>query len=464
MLPLQSNAHKRCITLTIGIALLLGLLGYPAATPAYATDAAGLVTALNGWSGGGSGTLAAVANGDTVTVTGTVTNATSTLTMAINSEVTVDWKASLSSQSSYYAISVSGAGTFRLSSGSVTIAGTSGSCYGVSVNATTVVLSGDARISVTGCAYSYGISLDGGADLTMNGGEVQVQGTAASYGIHQGSIEGAYSGIFNGGKITASGSGYVAAIYAEDGWAFPSPDLEPLDGASLTITGGEYHANLVSPSSTSSYACVVCALWPYTRERTVTVSGGVFTATGHKLNPFTITSIPTPDATTAIHLWHTKLHVTGGTLNAAAGDTALSVVNDIGEEIRISGGDFVGGTRVLYRRANPDPLSCEVSGSTIIRAQAGDTSLVDEGCTIESGIVYSGNAATVHGDTTLDDDFTIANGETLTIPANATLSIPAGTTLKVDAGGTLINNGTLVNNGLLVVDGTLQNNSAFSGT
>ena len=67
-------------------------------TVAFAADAASLKTAIEGYTGG-TGNLSAAVDGNTVTVTGTVTDATSTLTLDIDSGVTVVWQASITAAS-----------------------------------------------------------------------------------------------------------------------------------------------------------------------------------------------------------------------------------------------------------------------------------------------------------------------------------------------------------------------------
>lgn len=67
-------------------------------TMAFAADAAGLKTTIESYTGG-TGNLFAVVAGDIVTVTGTVTDATSTLTLDIDAGVTVVWQASITAAS-----------------------------------------------------------------------------------------------------------------------------------------------------------------------------------------------------------------------------------------------------------------------------------------------------------------------------------------------------------------------------
>ena len=88
-----------------------------------------------------------------------------------------------------------------------------------------------------------------------------------------------------------------------------------------------------------------------------------------------------------------------------------------------------------------------VSNNAIVRANGGisDNSSADiqigDGDDSSGGIVFNGNAGTVYGSVTLEENLTVGNGESLHIPEGASLTIPAGTNLTNE--GTINNSGTL---------------------
>ena len=73
-----------------------------------------------------------------------------------------------------------------------------------------------------------------------------------------------------------------------------------------------------------------------------------------------------------------------------------------------------------------------------------------------SGIVFDGSTGTVYGSVALQDDLTIGEGESLTIPDGASL------TIGNDA--TLTNEGTVTNSGTLTNSGTIDNYGTLTGT
>ena len=108
--------------------------------------------------------------------------------------------------------------------------------------------------------------------------------------------------------------------------------------------------------------------------------------------------------------------------------------------------------------------SLTVSGNTIVRANGGisDNSSTDIQIggdnNSSGGIVFDGNEGTVYGSVTLQEDLTVENGQTLTIPDGASLTIGNDATLTNEGtvtttdGGTLTNEGTINNSGTLPDD------------
>ena len=118
-----------------------------------------------------------------------------------------------------------------------------------------------------------------------------------------------------------------------------------------------------------------------------------------------------------------SLSVDGGSLTATG--------TGVGSGINFLFGSWVSGSGMP---------SLTVSGNTIVRANGGisDNSSTDiqigEGQNSSGGIVFDGNEGTVYGSVTLQEDLTVENGQTLTIPDGASLNTDG--MLTVD-GGTL---------------------------
>ena len=98
-------------------------------TVAFAANASSLESTIESYTGGSgaTGSLSASVSGSTVTVTGTVTNAASTLLLEIGAGVTVDWQASITAASDFtgYLLELFGSdssnyGSFTVDGGAIT--------------------------------------------------------------------------------------------------------------------------------------------------------------------------------------------------------------------------------------------------------------------------------------------------------------------------------------------------------
>lgn len=142
------------------------------------TTGAGLATQISSWSHGGTGTLSASESSNTVTVTGTVTGAANTLTLNIDENVTVVWKADLGFAESGLTTSrltLSGKGTFQLpSGGKISGAQVNASAYIINVTeSVTFEISGGEVVSTASESNTYyAIAIGGSSKFNMTAGSI----------------------------------------------------------------------------------------------------------------------------------------------------------------------------------------------------------------------------------------------------------------------------------------------------
>ncbi len=145
-------------------------------------------------------------------------------------------------------------------------------------------------------------------------------------------------------------------------------------------------------------------------------------------------------------------------LRSGGSSTASLTVN--GGELTASGSDA--GIKYVFGSSGTGDgtPTVTVSDNAIVRANGGisDDSSTDIQIDADSnesngGIVFDGKNGTVYGVVTLQEDITIGEGESLTIPDGASLTIGNDATLTNE--GTVTNSGTLTNNGTIDNSGTL---------
>jgi hypothetical protein len=242
----HNHSLHNTFTHTMAAIVLTLLLFTPAA---FADTAAQLALQMNGWNGGGTGSLSAVASGNTVTVTGNVTNATAELALNIDSDVTVKWQATLGRTTSGNMVRLDG-GTFNMESGSINSTAT-GYCSLCNNTNNTLNISGGTVSNTTGNAvssyYGVAINISGGTVSSTTGnavrrgygnGKITVSGTAKVTSENTNSIEGTIyltsgtmlaEGLFiEGGTVENTARGNV--IYGNY-------------GSDINISGGTVQAN-----------------------------------------------------------------------------------------------------------------------------------------------------------------------------------------------------------------------------
>ena len=172
------------------------------------------------------------------------------------------------------------------------------------------------------------------------------------------------------------------------------------DSGSLTVTGtGSHGLCVVSGTGNASLNIKNVAVTSSTDD---SYSTGAYVQSG-------------PSATGSPNI---SLAVNGGSLTASGGTS--------GDGIQF----YVGSSQ-----ATGATTSLTVSDNAIVRAENGiKTGGVDKPTPSGTGIVFDGTDGTVYGDVTLQDDLTINQGETLTVPSGASLN----------CNGKLTNNGTII--------------------
>ncbi|GBU25918.1 hypothetical protein R83H12_02585 [Fibrobacteria bacterium R8-3-H12] len=160
------------------------------AIASHAETAAELATTINSYG------LTALVNGNTVTVTGTKTNATTMLILNTDEGVSVIWQAELTggTQSNTGLITKRGIGSFEVQSGKIEQSSIGGALYNAGPG--TVNISGGEVLNSSN--YDHAIRNDSTGAVNISGGKVQARIYAAVCN-------------FRTGKITVSGSAIVTS-------------------------------------------------------------------------------------------------------------------------------------------------------------------------------------------------------------------------------------------------------------
>ena len=320
------------------------------------------------------------------------------------------------------------AGTITINGGSITAtggrngagigSGFEGSGGNITINGGTVIATGENGAGIgSGEHGSYG-------NITINGGSVAATGGYAAAGIGSGGY-GSYGNItIHGGSVAATGGFYGAGIGAGIGVGQDSSGGNiTIHGGSVAATGGDAGAGIGS-----GYRASV---------GNITINGGNVAATsGNVTAPG---GYPGAGIGSGFKASVGNITINGGTVTATGGNVTATgqQAAGIGSGFMGSGGSFTTGT----------------DGHALIFANGGiaDKTMQDSW----SGIIFDENDGKVYKDQTLQENFEIPLGKTLTVPQNTTLTIPQGVTLTNN--GTITGNGTLGGEGNLVGSGTVAN-------
>jgi hypothetical protein len=285
------------------------------AITSYAENAAQLAATINSYnnfSGGGTGTISASYSGNTVTVTGEKIGATASLTLNIDANVSVIWKAELTGNLSENRnlIVIICNGSFEMLSGKIEQTGAGNAVYiESSIGAVTTIsggevlattgravdksVFGEGTLNISGGTVSAGIAIvNSKGTLNISGGEVSATGYCAV----------SNSGTLNisGGMVSATGHTAVENFNGTlniSGGTVSATGETAVDNFSgtLNISGGMVLA-------TSGYAI-------YRSDVTVTLTGGAVFASGTGVTDV-IEGTYTADGNAAIIAWDKSANTT----------------------------------------------------------------------------------------------------------------------------------------------------------
>ena len=358
-------------------------------------------SSMTAWNGGWYVVNSPVTIGDRVTVSGEVH-----LILADNASLTVNGGINVAESNSFsvYAQSVGkNMGTLTVTGGGygAGIGGRNGSsCGNITIHGGSVAATGGDEAA--GIGGGQGGS---GGNITINGGSVAATGRVLAAGIGGGQESSGGNITINGGNVTATSEAFAAGI---GGGQESSGGNITINGGTVTATGGPEGAGIGSGSH-GSYD-------------TITINGGSVTATGGELAAGIGGGSEDSGG---------NITISGGSVTATGGNHGAG----IGSGFMGSGGSFTTGT----------------DGHALIFANGSiaDKTMQDSW----SGIIFDENDGKVYKNQTLQENFEIPLGKTLTVPQNTTLTIPQGVTLTNN--GTITGNGTLGGEGNLVGSGTV---------
>ena len=373
-------------------------------------------------------------------------------------------------------------------------------------------------INAEGGSYGAGIgsgyfikpnTSEGIGKITINGGTVTATGGNRAAGIG-----GGYSCFcpdieINGGTVNATGGTEGAGI----GSAIGDPCRKFADGAVITIKGNANVTAMAGDGASgigSGYFCKFGVKQiTINGNAVVNATGGVkdeieagagigagyygATEAGYRISTIVINGNANVTATggnasergsgagigagSKCQCVNGTIRILNGTVEAISGDDGAGIgvygLEGAAAEyfpqdlaIVINGGDVKAtgekgidcGTKGSFATDyNDKPGSAFITTSSM--NNTGDGSDLD--C-----IVKIGDAVTVYGENTLENDLAISEDGSLTIDNGAVLTIPEGVTLTVE--GEFINNGQIINNGTVLIDGSklisLPESVVYNGT
>ena len=264
-------------------------------------------------------------------------------------------------------------------------------------------------VAATGGDEAAGIGggvFGSGGNITINGGNVTATSGDEAAGIGGGQGGSGGNITINGGNVTATSVTFAAGI---GGGQSGSGGNITINGGNVTATSEAFAAGIGGGQESSG--------------GNITINGGTVTATGGQDGA---------GIGSGSHGSYGTITINGGSVTATGGDNGAGIGGGIGGY----GGSFTTGTD---------------GHALIVASSISDKSQQDSW----SGIIFDENDGKVYKNQTLQENFEIPLGKTLTVPQNTTLTIPQGVTLTNN--GTITGNGTLGGEGNLVGSGTVAN-------
>jgi len=259
---------KKLGSVFLALCLIVTLLP----TVAFAADASTLASTIEAYSGG-TGKLSASVSDSTVTVTGTVTDASSTLTLNIDSGVTVIWRASITAAADFtkYLLAPNREGTLEVAeSGTV-----------LSTNSSAISNSSTGGVTVSGGTVSSGnfaIYNSSTGGVTVSGGTVESTGSG-------GAIYNTSMGVITvSGNATVKNQSSTSSTIQQENAGTDTADRIIIEGGTVENTGTAYaiytpSSGGVRVSGGTVSSAGFCAISNSSTGR-VTVSGGTVENTG----------------------------------------------------------------------------------------------------------------------------------------------------------------------------------------
>lgn len=278
----------------------------------------------------------------------------------------------------------------------------------------------------TGSENDYNVYYDGNGTLTLN--SATIKGGTSTGSVPYGA--GIYAQCSNGQSVTLTieliGENTITGYYGIYVNAEISADSNGTD-ASLTITGENNGSLEVSGSN-----------------------HGIFVKSGTGDASLTIKNASVDAKTTQTYSNYAGVCVQSGA--SATGSPQLSLAVN-GGSLTVSGSTSGDGIQfyVGSSQATGATTSLTVSENAIVDARNGGISALKILETLptptptgdnRSGIVFDGSTGTVYGTVALQNELTIGEGESLTVPEGSSL----------DTNGNLTNSGTIINHGTLTGD------------
>ena len=273
------------------------------------------------------------------------------------------------------------------------------------VNSTVTI---NSQVTVSGTVH---LILADGASLTVNGGIKVAENN--SFTVYAQSVE------KNMGTLTAVGGNQSAGIgnrYNE------SVGNITINGGTVTAIGS-YAAGIGGGNQGSG--------------GNITINGGTVKATGGGYAAGIGGGRSGSVGNITIH---------GGNVTATGGNVATT-----GQRVAGIGSGFMGSGGILKTGEDGHALIVANGGIT-------DKTMQDSW----SGIIFDENDGKVYKNQTLQENFEIPLGKTLTVPENTTLTVKDGVTLTNS--GTITNNGTITGNGTLDGEGNLVGSGTVAQT
>ena len=257
----MKTTSRKTLSAFLALALVLALFAAMPITASAAATAEEMAADIINFYHGGSGSLTAVPSGNTVTVTGNVTGATSPLTLN-TSNLSIIWQANYSGNAGSEAlITLTGEGVFTVASGgSITNNGDNHTIEAEYNNVTINVSGGNVKSIGRGYAIACG---KGAQTINISGGSVSSDDDVAAICCYEST---AITINVSGGSVYTTNNNVLEAIEARN--------------CTVNVSGGSIY----------SKNDVVIGL--YGSSTTVTVNGGFLFCQGP--NAFYLDTAPTP--------------------------------------------------------------------------------------------------------------------------------------------------------------------------